>query len=439
MADPPLVTAEPSTHVGARRALPRARHVVTSFVSNPVNVLGVILLAAIAVRVIWLWAPQGQLIFDEAYYVNAARVLLCYDVPAGASYADAALGVDPNAEHPPLGKVLIAASILIFGDSGVGRRLPSVNASLVALAALYGIVRAAGETAWLGVLAVGLFAADNLALVHARIGTLDMLALAPLLVGAWLALRQRWVLAGVALGLGSLVRINGAFAVLAVVALLAVELVGRWRASRRLTFLDIRPAVLLVSSYAIVTIAGLWILDYAFTSQRDPWAHLLHMLSYGASLTAPEGPTGIASQPWQWLVNDVEITYLKVEETVSANGQVIAQRPTIDFRGAMNPALIGALPLAFMFALWRAVRADDRLARWAIAWALANYLPFYVFAIVSHRITYLYYFLPVIPALAVGIALLLRRSELPRFVTGGFLAAVAWGFLAYFPFRRVPM
>jgi predicted membrane-bound dolichyl-phosphate-mannose-protein mannosyltransferase len=412
---------------------------VTTFVSNPANVLGVVLLAAIAVRVIWLWAPQGQLIFDEAYYVNAARVLLSYDVPAGASYADAALGVDPNAEHPPLGKVLIAASILIFGDSGVGWRLPSVIASLVALAALYGIVRAAGETAWLGVLAVALFAADNLALVHARIGTLDMLALAPLLVGAWLALRQRWVLAGVALGLGSLVRINGAFAVLAVVALLAVELVGRWRASRRLTFLDIRPAVLLVSSYAIVTIAGLWILDYAFTGQRDPWAHLLHMLSYGASLTAPEGPTGIASQPWQWLVNDVEITYLKVEETVSANGQVIAQRPTIDFRGAMNPALIGALPLAFMFALWRAVRADDRLARWAIAWALANYLPFYVFAIVSHRITYLYYFLPVIPALAVGIALLLRRSELPRFVTWGFLAAVAWGFLAYFPFRRVPM
>ena len=53
---------------------------------------------------------------------------------------------------------------------------------------------------------VGILALDNLTLVHSRIGVLDMLATAPILVGAWLALRGRYPLAGVAFAIGSLVK-----------------------------------------------------------------------------------------------------------------------------------------------------------------------------------------------------------------------------------------
>ena len=59
-------------------------------------------------------------------------------------------------------------------------------------------------------------------------------------------------------------------------------------------------------------------------------------------------------------------------------------------------------------------------------------------ALLSQRITYLYYFLPVIPALAVATALVLRRSGLPRFVTVGYLIAFLAAFVAYFPFRQIP-
>ena len=187
--------------------------------SDPGQVLALTLLIAFVFRAIWLWLPQGSLIFDEAYYVNAARVILGWQVPAGAAYAGAIPGVDPNTEHPPLGKLLMAASMLVFGDGGVGWRLPSLLAGMVSLAALYGIVRAAGESAWMGVLAVALLGFDNLSLVHGRIGTLDMLALAPLLVGAWLALRGRWALAGVACAVGSLVRVTGVFGLLALLTL----------------------------------------------------------------------------------------------------------------------------------------------------------------------------------------------------------------------------
>ena len=196
--------------------------------------------------------------------------------------------------------------------------------------------------------------------------------------------------------------------------------------------------MVLVSGWAVVAIGGLWMLDLPFSTYHDPWAHLQHMLSFGASLQAPSGPTGIASNPWQWLVNDGQINYLRVAVDTSVNGTVVASHPSIDFRGALNPILIGTLPPAVLYALWLAARTGNMLAIWSLAWGAGNYLPYYALALINHRITYIYYFLPVVPALAAAVALLLLRSRLPRIVIYGYFGAVLLGFAAYFPFRQLP-
>ena len=76
------------------------------------------------------------LIFDEAYYVNAARVIDGIHPPPGVSYADAPLHKDPNAEHPQLAKLIIAGGIKVFGDNPWGWRLGSVLFGMIALIAL---------------------------------------------------------------------------------------------------------------------------------------------------------------------------------------------------------------------------------------------------------------------------------------------------------------
>jgi hypothetical protein len=162
------------------------------------------------------------------------------------------------------------------------------------------------------------------------------------------------------------------------------------------------------------------------------------MLTYGAKLQSQGGGTGIASFPWQWLVNDIEIPYLRVAVESSVDGSLIASRATVDFRGAMNPVLIGILPLALGFVLWMTLRRRDRLATWALAWGLGNYVPYLALALVANRITYLYYMLPVVPALAVATALLLARAKLPRLATWTYLLAILAGAIAYFPFRQIP-
>ena len=409
---------------------------------DPMTVLPLILIGALIARAIWLDLPQNALIFDEAYYVNAARILLGLPVAVGDHYAGSPVGLDPNMEHPPLGKLIIAGSMLIFGDNGFGWRIPSLIAGMASLGTLYLIVRSAGESAWLAVLAVAFFALDNLSLVHSRIGTLDMLVLAPILLGAWLALRERWALAGVAIGIGFLIKLTALYGLLAVLIVLGLTVLGVWRERHRISLAELRPVVSLVLAFSVVAAGGLALLDARFTTFSSPIDHVRHMVQYGTALRSPIEHAGICtaadSAPWQWPFNECKITYLRVDVTVRSGDQIVAQYPKVDFVGALNPLLASTIPFAILFTLWAAWRTRSRLATWSIAWAAANYLPYVLLAIFSQRITYIYYFLPVVPAVAVAVAILLLRSGLPRFVLWGFIAAYAVGFAAYFPFRQIP-
>jgi predicted membrane-bound dolichyl-phosphate-mannose-protein mannosyltransferase len=385
---------------------------------DPARATLLLLLAALILRALWLNLPARGLIFDEAFYVNAARVILGW--PAAPHYADSPIGLDPNTEHPPLGKLLMAASMSVFGDNGLGWRLPSLIAAMVAL------------------IVVSL---DNLTFVHGRIGTLDMLVLAPMLVGSWLALRRRWLLAGLAMGVALLVKLTAVYGIGAVLLYVLLSEGPDWWRRRRVPLPDVVGPL----AFALVTVAvfvgGLAVLDARYTTFASPLDHIARMVSYGSSLSAPAS-VGFCpeadSKPWQWLFNECQIQYLRVDVTIRAGDQIVATVPRIDFRGALNPLLVGAIPLAGLFTGWFAWQTRSPIAMWSVAWAAANYLPYLALALFTNRIMYLYYALPLVPAIAVGVALMLLRAGLPRPIRWGFLLAYVVGFAAYFPFRQIP-
>ena len=190
--------------------------------------------------------------------------------------------------------------------------------------------------------------------------------------------------------------------------------------------------------YAVVGLGGLAFLDARFTRFPTPFDHIAQMFGYGISLTGGPGPSGIASNPWDWIVGAGRFDYLRVDVNTFANDKIIESHPIVEFQGALSPILVGAVPLVVLFGVWLAARGRHRLAEWAVIWLTANYLPYYVLVVLAHRITYLYYILPAVPAVAILTAIFLLRSHVPRMVTWGYVGASVLAFIAYFPFRQIP-
>src|SRR5580692_3982359 len=153
----------------------------------PFALLAVVCVLSLAARAAWLDDPcanpcRGEtahsLIFDEVYYVNAARRIDGIPVPSGQHYANDPAGQDPNSEHPQLVKLIIAGAIDLFGDGPFAWRIGSLIFGTIAILGMFALASAAGLSRWGALLAATLMAADNLMLVAGRIGTLDIYVVA---------------------------------------------------------------------------------------------------------------------------------------------------------------------------------------------------------------------------------------------------------------------
>lgn len=391
---------------------------------------------------IWLANPDRQLIFDEQYYVNAARVILGLHVPAHANYAGSPPGIDPNHEHPPLGKLFIAAGMKLFGDTPLGWRFFSLVFGTLAVLLMYWVVRQARGGRWLGVGGAALMAVDNLMMVHGRIATLDVYVLVFLLLAIGLYLRGWWVGAGVALGLGLAVKLYAVYLV-GVVVLLEVLLL-RVRPGSPLADMPMLRRRLgsrfacmggFVAVSVVVFLVALKAMDAPLHGSANPFQHVRDMVSYGGGLTSPNGPEGIASYPWQWLLNQEPINYFSVNTDISSGGKVIASHPIVSFQGLMNPFVIFLALPAFGLAVSLYWRERDRLSALAIAWILGTYLPFVGLAVFDRRTEYLYYMVIVLPGVFLAVSRLFSRRFLPPAATVGWGCALGYGFWSLYPFR----
>ena len=89
-------------------------------------------------------------------------------------------------------------------------------------------------------------------------------------------------------------------------------------------------------------------MDRLWVGYSQPFEHLQHIFSYGQILRR-QAPSGIESFPWQWLWNDVQIPYIKVEQQVKVGDEIRENRPIVLFLGAMNPFVLALWPFALAF------------------------------------------------------------------------------------------
>ncbi|QQG49114.1 MAG: glycosyltransferase family 39 protein [archaeon] len=388
-------------------------------------------------------------IMDETYYVPAAQAIL--SGAQCAPYAD-----NCNMEHPPLAKALIAGGIAVLGLDDLGWRLPNVILGTLSIPLLFVLVYLLTRNRALSYFSTLLFASDTLFFVHSSAALIDVPSVFFSLVGLVLYFKpgkvwriDNYMASGLFFGLAALSKETALFALAAIAT---YELVFR-SPSLRVAAYRVSGTV----AAAVLTFVAVVQLYDSLLGSGTPWffQHVAYMLSYGSSLVAhqlacqpvtgywckfPNSPGGPPILPIDWLVYYAPVQYLVTTATSAASGLRLV---SAGYFGVANQLVVWEVfiwvPLV-VHSLYKARRAvpgrvaADRFGVFILVWFLWSYLP-YLLLMAYGRVTYPFYILPAMPALASGAGYFITREWFPRKMAALYVIAAFGIFFLYFPVK----
>jgi len=375
---------------------------MTTATAKPRPLLAAILLGLLAeaLFVIRLGIPHKQM-FDEIYYVPAAKTLWALDHPV-------------NIEHPLVGKELIGLGIRLFGDTSFGWRFPS---SIAATAVVMGVF----AIAWLtfgrmrpAVIAALLTIVDMTVFVQARIAMLDgfMAAFLVLSVAAMLwamrgphRVKAKTVLAAVLLGLAAGAKWTAVpflgFAGFAVIAIRVrdgrtagrdLEAALYARGQTHWPGVGTLPLLLILGVVSIATYLATFTPAFFYANGALDLAHLLpFQAKMYAEQTQVLPPHTYQSSWWSWPLDIRPIWYLYEVADGAQRGVLMLGNPVVIWGG-----LVAAV--ACFWGWWR--DGSWRLLGVASLWlgALA------IFIVIPKSLGFYYYYYPASIFLSLALA-----------------------------------
>ena len=394
----------------------------------------------------WTSKERCNFVFDEAHYVPAVREMMS--------------GRPANNEHPPLSKWLMQLGMTVLGDNPYGWRIGSAITGTLSVYVLYRLAALLLGSGWAGLAVAFLYAADVTSFNLSSIGVLDPPTNFFLLLSAYLLLRRRALLSGLAMGLALLTK---ASAVFGVGALVLYELLRSSRGpnvAERL-YNGVKGAYLLLLISASVMVSGLALYDAYLGAFPTPLAHLDFILSYHSSLTFnclggmtpfycihvnQDGSTVKVDLPLSWTLPGVTFQPMGFYVvTVSVDGA--SYRP-VAYYGMAAPlwwtswVVMAYFLVRGVVSAWRQLTRGDeqypdphRIDLLLACWFVLNYLIYFPLAYLAHRWVYPFYFYQVVPFLALGAVRLLLQGRFERTVLLLLLASTAFWFFAYYPVR----
>jgi hypothetical protein len=384
-------------------------------------------------------------IMDEVYYVPAAQTLLTGE--KCAPYADSC-----NLEHPFLSKAFIAAGIAIFGNDAFGWRFFEVLLGTFSIPVLFGICLSITRNARLALYASFLLAFETLFFVHSSIAVIDVSAIFFGLLGfLFYFAKVRWwkfqpiTLAGIAFGFSALSKET---AIMLLLVLITYHLLFG-EGNRALRFMATTELILLVF---VVFAVGLQTYDSLFGagSATTFMGQVDFILRYGASLTATASSPGWIDTILKTPITPIDwVTYYSPIGYLITNVRVTTASTSYSYVAAGYYGITNQFEVwlayfwgAYVVYLWRKTGGsqsasesegrDFRLARLALLWVLVVFLA-YVALFFYGRVTYPYYFIQAVPALAMGAAYFLTRSWFPRGISYIVLGGVFLWFFIFYP------
>ncbi len=400
-----------------------------------------LLLISLAFHLFAIGFPSDAKVFDEAFYVPAANDIL--------------RGVASNPEHPFLGKFWGSTGIAIFGDNWFGWRIPMVAFGLLTLYVFYNLTKIFLDERK-ALLATAFLSFDIIFFIHSSLLLLEVPALFFGILGFYLYLKDRYILSAIAFGLAIL---SKEWSILFVIALVVYHMTTKRPISLKgvnITKPMLKKTLFFGVALTVVVMLPLWAYAAAYNPKADaevqvqvtvivdqqgntvgtttstttvfkrqinnPVDQINYILTYQSGLKIKEDSKVEFwnNYPWGWITPiDVKpaIYYEKNVRTekVTKSGDEIISKEVIDKKPVLWKG-IGNMPI--WLSIWVvgpyaainvARRKTSKLDYLIIAWIVGTYLPWFYVSAVMERIVYAFYFINVVPILALGI---------PHFVTG---------------------
>ncbi len=390
---------------------------------------------------LWGLGAARDVYFDETWYVPTARALI-------------KSGEMLHQEHPPLGKLLIAGGMLVFGDDPMGWRVMSALFGSLTLVAMliwsFALLRDLKQALWAS--AITLF--DSVLYVQARIAMLDVFLMAFCgLALAFFALslkerrspRKSFVFAmlmGVSLGLASACKLSGLFLLFGIVAVrLLIGLLGLWRVrfedARETDFFAPDAWAALTPAKAFLALALAPFLAY-FLTYLPQMLHEGSILEFFASqrrmiaiMTGKSATHPYSSLWFEWPAMTRPVWYLFHVEGGAASAWS-ATNPAQAIVALANPLVLYAGEAAILLAAWRWIWRREIDGMIVAVGFFSQYLPW---ALNPKGLEFFYYYFPALlcagPALA--LAFFRARARPRNGLALGFLVLAGLTFVFYLP------
>lgn len=349
-------------------------------------------------------------VFDEVYYVKAARLLL--------------RGESANNEHPPLVKLFIMVGILLFGDNPIGWRLLPISLSSLSIVFLYILAAKVAGNKLVAFSTATLFMLDIMAFNIGQIAMLDIPSIMFVFAACIMLVEKRYDLSGIFFGLAMLCKLSSLFSLGIVFSLLLrmmTENNGSKLRSLVFKWLLISARIFLLSF--IIFLLGMWIYDAVYRIfNSSPLNHIIYMLNYHNILKYQSLEEIIHPLKWINPLNPFPPIPYYVTHSIA-------------YYGIYSP-LWWSIWVIAPLSLKESIKDRSMSSFFIFTWIVTNFAPYIILAYVLKRYVYPFYFCTTLPGLYLGLSHSLVRPKKPLRVLLllTFSIQVIW-FIAWFPVK----
>ena len=357
--------------------------------------------------------------YDELYQIPLARSLLI-----GQGYRDAT--------HPPLGKMLIALSIAVFGDSAWTWRIPSLLTGSASVFLVYLLAKNLFKNLRTAFFCSLFFAMDGLSIFQARLAMLNAPALffsllslvliSHLIADPAASRRVFFRISGFCWGLAMATKLITIFFGIPVFALLTLVYV---QAKNKKDFW--KEAVVGFLVMPAIAYASVYIVLALLTGKT--WRQLIdeninNLVTYHLKAI---GYNAFSSRWWSW---PLLLTPQYVHVQALKNGLI----RVIWVMG--NPAICWVIPVAFLYTALLCIRRRLAAAGILLLGFFAQWLP-YLFVKRIQFIHYFYFAMPfVVMMFGLTLEFLWEKKGVWKGIAASYLAVVIFTFAFWYPLNN---